>query len=140
MRSESAGMAHLVNIRRHLPLADYEGVAQLSAAVRELTQEAQRLAPILKGRRVWMVNSTRQGGGVAELLPPLIGMMRDVGVDAGWLVMEAAEPAFFHLTKRLHNLIHGEGDPNLGPVERQLYERVSHEAAEALRRRISRWR
>jgi trehalose synthase len=137
MAAESVGTAHLVDTRRRLRLADYEGVAQLSGAVRELTQEAHRLAPVLKGRRVWMINSTRQGGGVAEMLPALVGTMRELGVDAGWLVMETAEPEFFRLTKRLHNLIHGEGDANLGPTDRQLYERVSREAAEALRKWIS---
>ena len=32
-------------------------------------------------------------------------------------------PAFFDLTKRLHNLIHGSGDPRLDADDRALYER-----------------
>ncbi|MGX5733267.1 hypothetical protein [Bosea thiooxidans] len=47
------------------------------------------LLPILEGHRVWMVNSTSRGGGEAELLPPLLALLRELGVDANWLVMEA---------------------------------------------------
>lgn len=130
-------MAHLVEPRHHVSLEDYESVAHLSVAVRQLRQEASNLIPALDGRRVWMVNSTAQGGGVAELLPPLIALMRELGVDANWLVMETHEPDFFRLTKRLHNLIHGEGDANLGDEERDLYDRVSRETAEAIGRHLS---
>jgi trehalose synthase len=125
-------MAHPVELRRGLSLDDYEAVAPLSLAVRDLRREARRLVPFLQKRRVWMVNSAQRGGGVAELLPPLIGVMRELGVDARWLVMKTAEPDFFQLTKRLHNLIHGQGDADLGAAERQLYERVSRDTAEAL--------
>ncbi|ETR77243.1 group 1 glycosyl transferase [Afipia sp. P52-10] len=130
-------MAHLVEPRHHVSLDDYERIAHLSTAVRDLRHEARSLLPALAGRRVWMVNSTRHGGGVAELLPPLLALLRDLGVDANWLVMEADDPAFFRLTKRLHNLIHGEGDPNLGQAERDLYDRVSRETAEMVARHLS---
>ena len=126
-------MAHRVEPRRRLSLDDYETVAPLSLAVRDLRREARRLVPLLQKRRVWMVNSARRGGGVAELLPPLVGLMRELGVDTRWLVMETAEPRFFELTKRLHNLVHGQGDAGLGAAERQLYERVSRDTADALR-------
>lgn len=124
-------MVHLVEARHNVSLDDYEGVANLSRAVRDLRQEARSLLPALQGRRVWMINSTSRGGGVAELLPPLIALLRELGVDANWLVMDADEPEFFRLTKRLHNLIHGEGDPSLGETERALYDRVSRDTAAA---------
>lgn len=84
-----------------------------------------------------MVNSTRHGGGVAELLPSLLALLRELGVDANWLVMEADNPDFFRLTKRLHNLIHGQGDPNLGQVEHELYGQVSRDTAEAIARHVA---
>ena len=130
-------MADRTEPRRHLSLEDYEAVAQLSPVVRDLRREARRLVPLLHKRRVWMVNSTERGGGVAELLPPLIGLMRELGVDTRWLVMKTAEADFFRLTKRLHNLIHGQGDAGLGPAERGLYERVSRDVADALRAQIA---
>lgn len=122
-------MAQLVEPRHGASLDRYQGVAHLNGVVRDLRREAERLTPVLGGRRVWMVNSTAQGGGVAELMGPLIFLLRELGVEANWLVMEASSEAFFRLTKRLHNLIHGQGDPNLGAAERELYERVSHETA-----------
>lgn len=130
-------MAQLVEPRRHISLDDYEGVAHLNGAVRELRNEARRLLPALEGRRVWMVNSTQRGGGVAELLPPLLSLMRELGIDANWLVMETGTPEFFQLTKRLHNLIHGQGDVQLRPEDRELYDRVSRDTAEAISSRIA---
>jgi trehalose synthase len=54
-------------------------------------------------------------------------------IDTEWLVIGSDKPAYFSLTKRLHNLIHGVGDPRLGPPERELYEDVSRELADQLR-------
>lgn len=130
-------MVHFVEPRHHVSLADYERFAHLSAAVRQLSQEAAIRLPALKGRRVFMVNSTSRGGGVAELLPPLLALMRELGVDAHWLVMETRDPKFFQLTKRLHNLIHGQKDSNLGAAERELFEKVSRENARAIGKHIS---
>ena len=36
----------------------------------------------LAGRRIWNVNSTARGGGVAEMLGPLLAYARGAGVDA----------------------------------------------------------
>jgi trehalose synthase len=95
--------------------------AQLEAFVHG-QEEARRL---LDGRVVWNVNSTAQGGGVVELLRPLVAYARGVGVDARWLVIEGP-PEFFNITKRIHNHLHGfEGDGGpLGEAERRIYERV----------------
>ena len=49
-------------------LAEYEAVAHLAQAVHELRSEAAAVVPRLSGRTVWMVSSTAQGGGVAEML------------------------------------------------------------------------
>ena len=46
---------------------------------------------------------------------------------------ESRAAEFFKLTKRLHNLIHGHGDPALSSSDRQLYDDVSHSVADALR-------
>ena len=52
------------------------------------------------------VNSTASGGGVAELLQTLLAYVRGVGVDARWVVIEG-DPAFFEITKRIHNHLYG---------------------------------
>jgi trehalose synthase len=126
-------MARIIDPEWHLSLGDYAAEAQLAASVTELRAEAERLVPRLDGRTIWMVNSTERGGGVAEMLPAQISLLRELGVDARWVVMEAADPHFFELTKRLHNLIHGEGDPELTAEDRQVYDAASEACAAALR-------
>lgn len=87
-------------------------------------------ADLLAGRVVWHVNSTARGGGVAEMMGPLIGYARDSGADMRWMVI-AGTPAFFAVTKRIHNLLHADpGDGgDLGPAERRLYDGVLWENA-----------
>ena len=74
----------------------------------ELTSRvAPRIADRLDGRAVVNVNSTAQGGGVAEMLHGLVPLARSLGVDARWVVIDG-NPEFFAFTKRLHNLLHGD--------------------------------
>ena len=96
----------------------------LSAVAVKGVHRAERLAVgELAGRRIWNVNSTARGGGVAEMLVPLLAYARGAGVDARWLVIGADAP-FFAVSKRIHNRLHGvagDGGP-LGAEERALYE------------------
>jgi trehalose synthase len=120
-----------IAIQSHCGLDDYSAHASLAPLVRELRDEARLLQPRLAQRAVWMLSSTAAGGGVAEMMPRLVALLGELGLDARWLVMRA-EPQFFALTKRLHNLIHGAGDPQLGATDRQLYEKVSQRCGELL--------
>jgi trehalose synthase len=72
--------------------------------------EIRRLAAPLAGARVLHVNATAFGGGVAELLPTLTGLMRDVGLDAEWRIIPGDDP-FFDVTKRIHNGLQGMDVP-----------------------------
>ena len=65
-------MIETVEIDEPLGLDAYAEVIHLAAAVRALREEAAPLVARLRGRRLWMVNSTAQGGGVAEMLPKLV--------------------------------------------------------------------
>jgi trehalose synthase len=130
-------MIESVEIHEPLGLEDYSAQIPLWEPTRLLMDEAESLVSTLRNRRVWMVNSTAQGGGVAEMMPKLVSLMRELGVDTEWIVMSARRPDFFVLTKKLHNLIHGEGDPKLGPDDLALYEAESRENAELLRKRLS---
>ena len=122
-----------VEVERAATLEDYAGIAHLASAVAELKLEAEAIVPRMAGRTVWMVSSTARGGGVAEMLPTIVSLLRDLGVAVEWVVIGSDEPAFFELTKRIHNLIHGVGDPVFGPSDRALYERVNRENAASLR-------
>jgi trehalose synthase len=126
----------IVAVDEYRALDEYAGVFQLASAVHDLTAEAALIAPRMAGRTVWMVNSTSRGGGVAEMLPTLVSLLRQLGIQTEWVVIDADEPAFFRLTKHLHNLIHGEGPPHLEPADRECYERVSRANADALRARL----
>ncbi len=93
-------MLDLVTIPR-LSLAAYEPVAGAEAVA-----EIRRLAEPFRGARVLHVNATAFGGGVAELLPTLCGLMNDLGIDAEWRVI-TGDDAFFNVTKALHNGLQG---------------------------------
>jgi trehalose synthase len=129
-------VAFQVDVQTPNRLTDFAQYAHLVAAVDALRQEAQPVLPKLKGRTIWMVNSTARGGGVAEMLPTMVELLRDLGVATEWAVIESSEQRFFGLTKRIHNLIHGQGDPALGPAERELFERINRDNAAWLRLRI----
>src|SRR4051794_14942571 len=105
-----------------LALESFDGVLDGAAAQR--LHRAEHLARTeLAGRRIWNVNSTARGGGVAEMLGPLLAYARGSGIDARWAVISGNDP-FFAITKRLHNRLHGnpgDGGP-LGDAERRLYE------------------
>jgi trehalose synthase len=88
-------------------------------------QVSERAREILLGRRVVNVNSTANGGGVAELLQTLLAYARGAGVDARWTVVDG-DAAFFDITKRIHNHLYGtagDGGP-LGPAEHEHYEKT----------------
>src|SRR5215207_9372657 len=92
----------------------------------------------LDGRVVWHVNSTSQGGGVAELLRPLVGIARGLGLDWRWITIEGSED-FFAITKRIHDHLHGSpGDGGaLGREERLVYDATLAEEAPAIAEQLS---
>jgi len=90
-----------------------------------------QLAAPLKGMKVVHVNSTREGGGVAEILRKLVPMMGDLGLDVSWEVIKG-NPDFFQCTKGFHNAIQGF-KVDLSPDMLKTYETVNAENAEALR-------
>lgn len=130
-------MIEEVEVAHKIGLPEYRGRADLRSHVHELEAVAQSCLPKLKGRTVWMINSTAQGGGVAEMLPKICGLLRELGVNTRWLVMHGGEPGFFPFTKRLHNLLHGMGDARIDDEERGVYERVSARVADAVCERVA---
>lgn len=114
---------------------DAERLAPLIGAERMAAYETTAAAAreLLDGRSIVNVNSTATGGGVAELLQSLLAYARGAGVDARWLVIDG-DPAFFAVTKRIHNWVYGapgDGGP-LGARERRRYEQVARRNAHEL--------
>src|SRR2546430_16536290 len=94
--AEPASAEALFLLSRYHPLS---GVR----ATDRLVKKARRL----KGVKVLHVNSSRQGGGVAELLSSLTPLMNDLGIETGWQVIDGS-PDFFSFTKGIHNGLHGQ--------------------------------
>jgi len=69
-------------------------------------EELRTLAHALEGASVDMVNSTAVGGGVAEMLIRILPLLRELGLEAHWQVMEG-NTEFFDVTKAIHNALHG---------------------------------
>jgi len=79
----------------------------------------RRMARRLRGLSVVMVNSTRVGGGVAEILARQIPLLNELGIEARWEVIEGA-PEFFDATKAMHNALQGS-PAELTPARREAY-------------------
>jgi len=106
-------------------LDDYKGIVG-----QEVVEEIRELGERLAGVRVVHVNSTRVGGGVAEILERLIPLLRESGVDADWLVIEG-DDEFFRVTKDLHNALHG-APIAIGQGALEHYLRVNDRNAEGM--------
>ena len=76
-----------------------------------------RLAEQLRGKRLLHVNSTRWGGGVAEMLHRMVPLFQDLGLETRWDVI-TGNPAFYQVTKSFHNAL--QGDPQ--EISRDMYD------------------
>lgn len=94
--------------------------------------QLQQTAKPLKGLKVVHVNSTKEGGGVAEILTKMVPLSSAVGLDCRWETIKGTED-FFQCTKMMHNLL--QGSPGAMPSARLLnsYIKTSAENAEILR-------
>lgn len=66
----------------------------------------RRMARSIQGKRMLHVNSTRYGGGVAEILHRLVPMIEELGIKARWDVLSGTD-AFYRTTKSFHNALQG---------------------------------
>jgi trehalose synthase len=96
----------------------------------DLVSEIRDLARDMRGVRVLELSSSATGGGVAELLASIVPLERDLGIDAEWRVI-AGQPAFFDITKRIHNGLQGM-EVELTEVERDAYLEQNHRNAASL--------
>ncbi len=125
-------MIRTVNVKEGIHLEAYSAYSSLVMGVRDLTTEALLLAPRVGSRKIWMVNSTAQGGGVAEMMPGVISMLRQLGISCDWVVTAMEDKSFFHLTKKIHNQIHGKAQDSVTFEEKMLYEKLNRQNADKL--------
>jgi len=108
------------------PLAAYEGIVG-ATVLRQLRQFGEKLS----GIRVVHVNSTREGGGVAEILEWMARLMLELGVTASWEILHG-NPGFFEITKAIHNGLQGH-HVEISSKDWKVYEDVNEANLDRLR-------
>lgn len=106
-------------------LDDYARVAG-----EDVINHLRQLAAPLQGMKLVHVNSTRVGGGVAEILDKLVPLTRELGLDCRWEVI-SGEAGFYQCTKLMHNGL--QGYPVIIPATlTEVYEKTNAANAEQL--------
>lgn len=82
----------------------------------------EQLGRRLKGLRVLRINSTKVGGGVAEMIQSLQPLFQDLEIDHRWEVIQGPQD-FYSLTKSFHNALQGR-NMVLTPALKDLYQDV----------------
>ena len=98
-----------------------------------IDQLHQLVAP-LKGIRIVHVNSTKNGGGVAEILNKLVPLKKELGIDVSWENIDGNDE-FFKCTKSFHNGLQG----NKVEIPRTLlkvFEDINMKNADRLRAKL----
>jgi trehalose synthase len=67
----------------------------------------QMLSARLHRRSFLHINSTREGGGVAEILQRMVPILEELGINVRWEVIEG-DSRFFDITKKIHNALQGK--------------------------------
>jgi trehalose synthase len=97
----------------------------------DVIEQLRQLAAPLAGRKVVHVNSTRVGGGVAEILAKLVPLMTELGIDTRWEVI-TGNSEFYQCTKNFHNGLQGNA-VNIPESQLRNFEKTNGENAEQLR-------
>ncbi len=88
--------------KHHHGLEDYAPI--VTGAVIE---EIRELARLLGKVKIVHVNSTKEGGGVAEILGWFIPILEELGMTVEWEII-TGDTEFFTVTKKFHNALHGQ--------------------------------
>jgi trehalose synthase len=90
----------------------------------------RKLGERLQGKAFLHINSTRAGGGVAEILQRMIPILHDLGIEARWEVIEG-DADFFDMTKKVHNALQGNREDISGSMWEHHFE-INRENARRL--------
>ncbi len=93
----------------------------------EVIAQLHRLAEHLGPVKFVHVNSTKSGGGVAEILSGALPLLNQMGIQATWEVIEG-DAKFFEVTKGFHNGLQGM-DVQIRPGLLEHYREVNRDNA-----------
>lgn len=89
-------------MQKELSINDYKGIVG-----EKYIDQLEHLAALSRDKKVIMINSTKSGGGVAEILCRLVPLLNELGVQCEWKVIEG-DNRFFKITKNIHSALQGE--------------------------------
>lgn len=90
-----------------------------------------QLSNFLKGKKIVHINSTKIGGGVAEILDNLIPLKLELGLDAIWETI-VGQAEFYKCTKMFHNLLQGVKNQIVPENLLKIYDQTNEENARRL--------
>ena len=80
----------------------------------------RKKAKIFEKNEILHINSTKFGGGVAEILQSMIPLMHELEINAKWEVFTAPD-SFFEISKKMHNALQGNMDIHFSDDEISAY-------------------
>ncbi len=92
-----------------------------------------QMAATIKNVKIVHVNSTKDGGGVAEILSQMVPLMKILDLNVQWHIIQG-ETGFFQCTKMFHNLLQGENSSLPSPSSLQIYEQTNKKNAATLKK------
>ncbi|MGK5594886.1 MAG: glycosyltransferase [Parachlamydiaceae bacterium] len=101
----------------------------------EKINELRQIAHLLSGKKILHINSTKQGGGVAEILEMMVQLTNALGIKTDWEIIQGTSD-FFRCTKFFHNGLQGTRDVVVDTNLLKVYEDVNIENAKRLASRI----
>lgn len=108
-----------------IKLFDYAGIIG-----KQNLELLYKLASSLSHSKVKMINSTRTGGGVAEILQRMVPLLNQLGIQTEWNTI-SGDGKFFQITKTIHNSLHG-GTQNLSDEEKEHFLEINKSNSEKL--------
>ena len=100
----------------------------------DVIEHLKQFSRALKGLKVVHVNSTKIGGGVAEILHKMVPLMQELGIETSWEVVKG-NPDFYTCTKGFHNAL--QGNPvSISENLLRIFEKTNQENAEILREKL----
>ena len=98
-------------------LAKYENLLGKKSVSR-----IKKKADELQQYSILNVNSTKFGGGVAEILNSMLPLMKELGLDVDWRTFTAPDK-FFEISKKMHNALQGNMDIHFTDEEIAMYKK-----------------